>query len=96
MAPESAAAREYPIALTSNLRGLNVKVEPIIAGPMVIVKLTNQSPGDVRCTLEFVNGPQIPFRRTTEVSAGREEPVVFRPTVEVINLSIDVQCEPDK
>lgn len=95
LAPDSASAQEFPIAVTSNLKGLNVKVEPVIAGSIVIVKLTNQSPGDVRCTLQFVNGPQIPFYQTTKVSAGKEAPVVFRPTVEVIKLDIDVQCEPD-
>ena len=93
--PDSASAQEFPIAVTSNLKGLNVKVEPVIAGPVVIVKLTNQSPGDVRCTLEFINGPQIPVRQTRKVPAGKEAPVVFRATVEVIKLDVDVQCEPD-
>ena len=93
VALRSVAAQQYPITVTSNLQGMNVKVEPVIAGPVVVVKLTNQSAVGARCTLGIVNGPQFPFNRTINVPAGSDGSVAFRPTVEVLNLNIDVLCE---
>lgn len=90
-----AGAREYPIQVNPTLNGLNVVIDPVIAGRLVIIKLTNKADRVARCELEFLNGPQFPFRRVTRIEPGKTEPIPFSPDREVTSLTVNVDCAPE-
>jgi hypothetical protein len=90
-----AGAQEYPIQVNSTLNGLNIAIAPVFAGSLVVVKLTNKSDKAARCEIEFINGPQIPFRRTTRIEPAATESIPFSLTREVTSVTINAVCTPE-
>jgi hypothetical protein len=91
---EEARAQEYPIQVNATLNGLNIGIDPVFAGSLVVVKLTNKGDKAARCEFEFINGPQIPFRRTTRIEPAATESIPFSLIREVTSVMINAVCTP--
>jgi hypothetical protein len=89
-----ALAQTYDVDLTSELNGLDVKIEPVATTGMLVVKLTNQTAQKVRCDLRYDASPQTPYRKTTYVEPGKTEQSEFRAKRKWFKVEVRVECEP--
>ena len=87
-------AQTYKVRVHADLENLEIKIEPVSHENLLIVRLTNQSPGRVRCDLRYDASPQTPYRKTTFVDAGKTEESSFAAKRHWFNVDVRVQCRP--
>jgi hypothetical protein len=89
-----ASAQTYSVEINPTLNGLDIKVEPVATSAMLIVNLTNNTDGKVRCDLRYDASPQPIYRKTTYVEPGKTEPSVFKAKRKWYSVSVNVECNP--
>jgi hypothetical protein len=90
----SVYSQTYSVEVHPTLNGLDVRIEPITATGMLVMKLTNNSAQKVRCDLRYDAAPQPRYRRTTYIEAGKTEQSEFRATRHWSSVSVDINCKP--
>lgn len=90
----AAAQSTYTVNLHPELNGLDVKIETVESASMLVVNLTNNSAGKVRCSLRYEASPQVPYRTTTYVAPGKTESSIFRAQRKWFTVDVTVRCEP--
>jgi hypothetical protein len=86
-------AQTYDVNLKSTLNGLDVKVETVPTTGMLVVKLTNNTAGKVRCDLRYDASPQPLYRTTSYVKPGATEQSVFRAKRKWLSVDVAVECK---
>jgi hypothetical protein len=89
----AAFAQTYTVDVRPTLNDLDVKIEPVAMSGMLVVRLTNNTDGRIRCRLQFDASPQTPFRSSVNVGPGRTEQSVFRARRKWFAVTVDVNCE---
>jgi hypothetical protein len=93
LAAPLAQAQTYEVEVKSTLNELPVKVETVPMPGMLVVKLTNNGPGKVRCDLRYDASPQPPYRAHVYVDPGKTEENAFRAKRKWFNVAVDVTCK---
>jgi len=92
--PVVAAGQTYQVEVRPVLNDLDVKVETVEMTGMLVVKLTNNTAGKIRCDLRYDASPQAPYRTSTYVGPGKTEQSTFRAKRNWFNVVVDVDCKP--
>lgn len=87
-------AQTYKVRLHADLEKLDVKIEPIPQESLLIMRLTNRSPGRVRCELRYDASPQTPYRKTTFIDPGKTEQNSFAAKRHWFQVDVSVKCRP--
>lgn len=86
-------ALAYPVQVTLETHGLEVKVDHTQVGNGTILNLLNGEPRAVRCDVNFRNGPER-RRRRVSVDATASRTVTFTPQRAVTRMRVNVECLP--
>jgi len=90
----SARGQTYDVEVRPVLNGLDVKIETVEMTGMLVVKLTNNTAGKLRCDLRYDASPQPIYRTSTFVDAGKTEQSSFPAKRRWFNVIVDVECKP--
>ena len=93
MLAPAAFAQTYSVNVHPTLHDLDIKIEPVSSTGMLVVKLTNQTDGKVRCDLRYDASPQPLYRATTWIDPGKTEQSVFRAKQRWFSVNVDVECK---
>ena len=93
LAAPLAQAQTYEVDVKSTLNDLPVKVETVPMPGMLVVKLTNNGTGKVRCDLRYDASPQPPDRAHVYVDPGKTEQNAFRAQRKWFNVAVQVTCK---
>lgn len=85
----------YTVNVTSELNGLDIKIEPVSNAGLLVVNLTNGTDGKVKCIVEFQADPQVPSRSFVFVEAGQRSSATLRATQRWFEVDVNVSCKPD-
>ena len=85
----------YTVNVTSELNGLDIKIEPVSNAGLLVVNLTNGTNGKVKCTVAFQADPQVPSRSFVFVEPGQRSSATLRATQRWYEVDVDVNCKPD-
>ena len=94
MLAPSVYSQTYSVDVHPTLNGLDIKIEPVAATGMLVMKLTNDTAQKVRCDLRYDAAPQPRYRKTTYIDAGKTEQSEFRAKRKWFSVSVDVTCKP--
>jgi hypothetical protein len=92
--PLAAAAQTYTVEVRPDLEGLDVKIETAEMPAMLVLKLTNNTAGKVRCDLRYDASPQTLYRTSTYVAPGKTEQSAFQAKRRWSTVAVDVKCRP--
>jgi len=87
-----AHAQTYKVQVYADVGELDMKIEPIPHDDVLVVRLTNHSPGRVRCDLLYDAAPQTPSRKTTYIDAGKTEESSLRAQREWFRVNVKATC----
>lgn len=96
LVPWVAAGQTYEVEVRPVLNDLDVKIETVEMSGMLVVKLTNNTAGKVRCDLRYDASPQPLYRTSTYVAPGKTEQSTFRAKRKWFNVIVDVDCKPEQ
>jgi len=94
LAPLAAGAQTYTVEVKPDLAGLDVKIETVEMPAMLVVKLTNNTAGKVRCDLRYDASPQTLYRTSTYIEPGKTEQSTFQAKRRWSTVAVDVRCKP--
>ena len=86
---------DYTVNVTSELNGLDIKIEPVSNAGLLVVNLTNGTDGKVKCTVAFQADPQVPSRSFVFLEPGKRSSATLRATQRWYEVDVDVTCKPD-
>ena len=90
----AACAQTYDVQVNSQLNGLDIRIEPVANGGVLVVNLTNHSGTKVRCDLKYEADPQVPSRAYVFIDPGRTESSALRATQKWFSVTVSVECRP--
>lgn len=85
----------YTVNVTSELNGLDIKIEPVSNAGLLVVNLTNGADTKVKCVVAFQADPQVPSRSFVFVEPGQRSSATLRATQRWYEVDVDVNCKPD-
>jgi hypothetical protein len=85
----------YTVNVTSELNGLDIKIEPVSNAGLLVVNLTNGTDGKVKCIVSFQADPQVPNRSFVFIEPGKRSSATLRATQRWYEVDVDVNCKPD-
>ena len=85
----------YTVNVTSELNGLDIKIEPVSNAGLLVVNLTNGTDGKVKCIVAFQADPQVPNRSFVFIEPGKRSSATLRATQRWYEVDVDVNCKPD-
>jgi hypothetical protein len=91
----ASADANYTVNVTSELNGLDVKIEPVANPGVLVVNLRNGTAGKIKCTVAFQADPQVPSRTFVFVEPGRSAAATLMATQRWFEVDVDVSCKPD-
>jgi hypothetical protein len=89
----AASGQTYDVEVRPALNGLDVKIEPVEMTGILVLKLTNNTAGKVRCDMRYDASPQPIYRTSTFVDAGKTEQSTFRAQRKWFRVVVDVECK---
>lgn len=88
----SAPLWAYPVEVQVNASGLDIEVQDTQLDVATVLLLRNHEQQDVRCDVEWHNGPELNRQRRVSVEAGGQRTVRFSPRRQVIRVTVIVNC----
>ena len=95
VATAAAASATYTVNVDAELNGLDVKITTVENSGGLIVRLTNDTPHNVRCTVRLDAQPKTPARKTVYVAPGSTEEAAFAAQRKWFDVDVRVACAPE-